>query len=113
MRQDRDFAEATLLALCVQSTDQENGWQPLLESQEKSHMVVTPELKDIRTLIQFLHQYEAYELPLHDQYNVHIFMYSLQTPYSICGNLDATGRGESEERPLVSQGRFCSTRPAM
>jgi len=75
-------------------------------------MAVTPELKDIRTLILFLHQYEDYELPLHDQYNFHIFMHSLQTPYSICGSLDAT-REESEERPLVSQERFCSTRPAM
>jgi len=39
-------------------------------------MAVTLELKDIRTLIQLLYQYEAYELPLHDQYNFHIFMYS-------------------------------------
>jgi hypothetical protein len=75
-------------------------------------MTVTPELKDIRTLILFLHQYEDYELPLHDQYKFHVFMYSLQTPYSICGSLDATLE-ESEERPLVSQERFCSTRPAM
>lgn len=76
-------------------------------------MALNPELKDICTLIHFLHQYEAYELPLHDQYNFHIFMYPLQTPYSICGSLDATRLGESEERPLVSQERFCSTRPAM
>jgi len=32
MRQDLDFAEATLLALYAQSTDLENVWQPLLES---------------------------------------------------------------------------------
>lgn len=76
-------------------------------------MAVTPELKDIRTLIQFLYRSdEAYDLLLHDQYNFHVFMYSLQTPYSICGSLDAT-RGESEKRPLVSQERFCSTRPTV
>jgi hypothetical protein len=80
---------------------------------EVSHVAVTPELKDIRTLIQFLHQYEAYELPLHDQYNFRVFMHSIQTPHSICGSLDATRREESEERPSVSQERFCSTQPAM